>query len=120
MNKFFLIAFLVLTQLANAQVGWGDRIKSPREKFAVQKIWDAEKELGLKRGNHIFSFGYKKGPKEGFTITTANNQTKIEGSDETGFLYGCMEFADQLRKLKAYPIRKTEEIQTNQSGDDSC
>ncbi|HUC82219.1 MAG TPA: glycosyl hydrolase family 65 protein [Flavisolibacter sp.] len=103
MNRILLLSFVLLTHLANAQVGWGDKIRSPREKFAVQKIWDAEKELGLKRGTHVFSFGYKKGPKEGFTITTANNQTKIEGSDETGLLYGCMEFADQLRKLKGYP-----------------
>lgn len=89
--------------VTNAQVGWGDRIKTSREKFALQKIWDAEKAAGLKHGKHIFSFGYTQGPKEGFTITTANNKTKIEGSDETGLLYGCLEFAAHLKKLKAYP-----------------
>lgn len=103
MNKIILIAFLFAGLVTNAQVGWGDRIKTPREIFAVQKIWDAEKVLKLKRGNHVFSFGYKQGPKEGFTITTANNKTRIEGSDETGLLYGCLEFAAQLKKLKAYP-----------------
>ncbi|MDX1938235.1 MAG: hypothetical protein SFU21_14030, partial [Flavihumibacter sp.] len=64
---------------------------------------DAEKALKLKRGNHVFSFGYKQGSKEGFTITTANNKTTIEGSDETGLLYGCLEYAAQLKKIKAYP-----------------
>ena len=103
MKQIIIIALVIVAHNANAQVGWGDRIKTPREKFAVQKIWDAEKALQLKRGNHVLSFGYKQGSKEGFTITTANNKTKIEGSDETGLLYGCLEFAAQLKKLKAYP-----------------
>ncbi len=103
MNRFIFIAFLLFSQRLIAQVGWGDRIKTPREKFAVQKIWETEKTLKLKRGSHVFSFGYKQGPKEGFTITTANNKTIIEGSDQTGLLYGCLEFAAQLKKLKAYP-----------------
>lgn len=103
MKKIVTILVVVISYAANAQIGWADRIKTPREIFAVQKIWDAEKVLKLKRGNHVFSFGYKQGPKEGFTITTANNKTTIEGSDETGLLYGCMEFAAQLKKLKAYP-----------------
>jgi hypothetical protein len=103
MKKLISIFFVIAVQICNAQIGWGDRIKTPREKFAVQKIWDAEKELKLKRGNHTFSFGYKQGPKEGFTITTANNKAIIEGSDETGLLYGCLEYAAQLKKLKAYP-----------------
>ena len=103
MKKIVTILVVVISYAANAQVGWADRIKTPREIFAVQKIWDAEKALKLKRGNHIFSFGYRQGAKEGFTITTANNKTTIEGSDETGFLYGCLEFAAQLKKLKSYP-----------------
>jgi hypothetical protein len=103
MNKLILILFLLVVHFVNAQVGWGDRVKTPREKFAVQKIWDAEKALKLKRGNHVFSFGYKQGTKEGFTITTTNNKTTIEGSDETGLLYGCLEYAANLKKLKTYP-----------------
>ena len=72
-------------------------------KNLLYKKLDAEKALGLKRGNHFISFRYKQGPKESFTITTANNKTKIEGNDETGLLYGCLEFASQLNKLKTYP-----------------
>jgi hypothetical protein len=103
MNKTVLIALVFIANACYAQVGWGDMAHTPREIFATSKIWDAEKALKLKRGNHIISFGYKQGPKEGFTITTANNKTKIEGSDETGLLYGCLEYAAQLKKLKAYP-----------------
>jgi hypothetical protein len=89
--------------ICNAQIGWGDRIRTPREKFALLKIVEAEKSLGLKRQNHFIYFRYKQGPKEGFTITTKNNETKIEGSDETGLLYGCLEFVSQLKRLKNYP-----------------
>jgi hypothetical protein len=93
----------MIVYAANAQVGWGDMAHSPREIFAMSKIWEAEKKLKLKKVNHFIDFGYKKGPKEGFTITTANNKTTITGSDETGLLYGCLEYAAQLKKLKAYP-----------------
>lgn len=103
MKQILVIVLLLCCTTLAAQVGWGNRIKTPREKFAVQKIVDAEKSLGLKRGNHLILFRYKQGPKEGFTITTKNNETKIEGSDETGLLYGCLEFASQLKKLKKYP-----------------
>lgn len=103
MKKIVTILFLMIAFSANAQVGWGNRIKTPREKFALQKIGEAEKVLKLKRGSHFFSFEYKEGPKEGFTITTANNKTTITASDENGLLYGCLEYAAQLKKLKAYP-----------------
>jgi len=103
MKQILVILLLSYCVTLSAQVGWGDRVKTPRELFATQKIWDAEKALGLKRSNHRFSFGYKQGPKEGFTISTQNNQTRIEGSDETGLLYGCLEFVSQIKKLKNYP-----------------
>ena len=48
MKKIILTAFIFSALISSAQVGWGDRIKTPREKFAVQKIWDAEKTLKLK------------------------------------------------------------------------
>ena len=98
MKQIFVILLLSCCTTLPAQVGWGDRIKTPREKFALLKIVEAEKSLGLKRENHLIYFRYKQGPKEGFTITTENNETKIEGSDETGLLYGCLEFVSQLKK----------------------
>ena len=103
MNRIILIIFLFFGFATTAQTGWGDRVKTPREKFALQKIWEAENTLNLKRTSHVISFGYKEGPKEGFTITTSDNKTRIVGSDETGLLYGCLEFAAQLKKFKGYP-----------------
>jgi hypothetical protein len=47
-----IVFLFFFQQITNAQVGWGDRVKTPREIFAIQKILDAEKALRLKRGNH--------------------------------------------------------------------
>lgn len=103
MNRIIFIVFILSACSADAQTVRDSGMKTPREKFALQKISEAEKVLKLKRGNHVFLFGYKKGPREGYTVTTENNTTRIEGSDETGLLYGCLEYAAQIKKLKAYP-----------------
>lgn len=103
MSRIILIGLLFLGLTTKGQNSWSNRKSTPREIFAKQKIAETEKVLGLKRINHHISFGYKKGVKEGFSITTANNRTVIAGNDETGFLYGCLEFAEQLKKLKDYP-----------------
>ncbi len=103
MNKFLFIIFLSFCNCTNAQVGFADKIIAPRAKFGILKILEVEKQLGLQQSAHNINYDYKPGPKEGYTITTANNKTKITGSDETGLLYGCLEFVSQLRKLKTYP-----------------
>ncbi len=103
MKKIVFIFFIALCQLSMAQVGIIDKQTSPRVALGLQKIAEAEKQYKLKRIQHEIICSYKAGTKEGFTITTLNNQTKIEGSDATGLLYGCLEFAAQIKKLKAYP-----------------
>ena len=41
--------------------------------------------------------------KKDYSIKTEKNITRIKGSDASGLMYGCLEFASQLDKLKAYP-----------------
>ncbi|MDE6556288.1 MAG: hypothetical protein K2K55_04925 [Duncaniella sp.] len=36
------------------------------------------------------------GPKEGFTITSADNIIEVKGNDGSGVIYGCQELADRL------------------------
>ena len=103
MNKFLFIVFLLVNHCVNAQVGFGDMVTPPRVIFGIQKIRDAEKELGLNRKNHAIYFDYSAGKKEGYSITTEKNITYIKGTDASGLMYGCLEFASQLNKLKAYP-----------------
>jgi hypothetical protein len=103
MNKLVLILSLFISQLVLAQVGIDDIKKSPRIVYGLWKISDVEKKLQLQKFSHKIRFNYKPGVKESFTITTDKNETLIEGNDDTGILYGCLEFASQLHKLKAYP-----------------
>ena len=103
MQKLITILFLVIWCAAVAQVGFGDKPISPRVGLGLQRISEVEKKLGLKRSAHKIAFNYKPGTKESYTINTTNNQTTIEGNDDTGLLYGCLEFASRLNQLKAYP-----------------
>ena len=103
MNKILCILFLLINSTLIAQVGFGDRTMSPRVMYGLNKIVEAEKKYGLKRGNQKLRFDYKAGKRESFTIVTKNNETVIEGYGDTGILYGCLEFASQIKKLKAYP-----------------
>ena len=103
MNKLFFIVCLFSGQLLLAQVGFGDKQKSPRIVYGLQKINDVEKKWQLQTGNHKIRFNYKTGAKESFTISTNSNETLIEGNDDSGILYGCLEFAAQINKLRGYP-----------------
>jgi len=103
MNKIFFIVFLFFNHSLLAQVGFGDMITPPRVAFAIQKISETEKKLGLNKKNHAVYFDYTVGKKEGYSIKTEKNITHIKGSDASGLMYGCLEFASQLDKLKAYP-----------------
>jgi hypothetical protein len=103
MNKVFFIVFLFFSQTLLAQIGFGDIITPPRVAFAIQKIRETEKRLGLNRKNHPIYFDYTAGKKEGYSIKTEKNITYIKGSDASGLMYGCLEFASQLDKLKVYP-----------------
>lgn len=78
-------------------------ITPPRVEFGIQKIRETEKRLNLNRKNHSVYFDYTAGKKEGYSIKTEKNITRIKGSDASGLMYGCLEFASQLDKLKAYP-----------------
>ena len=103
MNKLFFIVWLFSGQLLLAQVGFGDKQKSSRVIYGLQKINEVEKKWQLQTRNHKIRFNYKTGAKESFTISTNSNETLIEGNDDSGILYGCLEFAAQINKSRAYP-----------------
>ena len=103
MKTVCFIVFTFFSQVVLAQLSANEERDSPRILFGGSKIAEAIKKLGLKGTDHQISLGYKTGAKEGYSITTVNNQTRIEGSDATGILYGCLEFASQLSIVKGYP-----------------
>lgn len=46
----------------------------------------------------------KKSPKEGFNITTGDNEIFINGTDPSGTLYGILELIDRLEKNGKIPV----------------
>ena len=91
----------------------------PRLMFGAEHLMGELKKLGYtvtlvetsgkKNNNKAFRFiniilgSSINAPKESFKITQAGNTTKIVGGDASGALYGCFEFADQLKKTGSFP-----------------
>jgi hypothetical protein len=101
MKKLIFIIFLFSKQFVRAQVGDGDWITPLRVGWAMLKIREAEKKFGLK--GHTVIYDYEAGKPEGYTITTKKNITYIKGTDASGVMYGCLEYASRINKLKSYP-----------------
>ncbi|WP_461451542.1 alpha-d-galacturonidase [Mucilaginibacter sp.] len=102
---------------------------SPRIRYGAEKLAEKLKAYGYKvrtvhqltvAGNTIsigllndaiikkaFAFNhihFSKTPgKEGFSISSANNNIVIAGADNSGVLYGCLELADKIRAGGSLP-----------------
>jgi hypothetical protein len=104
MKLLLTILIIILTKaFAIAQVGFGDRINTPRENYAIELVSHTIKKLGLQKQKHQVHYDVFGEKKEGYKISTKNNVTTITGNDGSGLLYGCMEFVDILKKQKAFP-----------------
>ena len=58
----------------------------------------------INKSKHLYNTGdIIKAGKEGFSIVAKDKIVIIEGSDETGALYGCLELADSIRSSKILP-----------------
>jgi hypothetical protein len=102
-NIFFILTFFFHQQVF-AQLQIQNKAKSVRADFGIQKLQATINQLRLNKAKHTVIIDKDgTGKKESFTITTQNNITKISGSDETGVLYGCIEFAERIKSLKSFP-----------------
>jgi hypothetical protein len=113
-------------------------LASPREKFAVEKLSKAltvqgyevavspqpvvetEKQIVVGTINSNLLSGFLKNTqslvnhaKEGFAIQSAGNTIIIEGADQSGILYGCLELSDRLKAEGKLPkeIKVTDQPQ---------
>ncbi len=116
MKLFFTIfLFLKANDFLNAQVKIYDAVKSTRTIFAVQKLQSVLKKYKLENKNYAI-FLLKKNKlqlqksilkkdtiREGFNIVSNEKNVSITGADETGVLYGCLEFIEQIKKTKTFP-----------------
>nr|WP_294905144.1 hypothetical protein [uncultured Lacibacter sp.] len=104
MKKIFCIISLVVCSALNAQVKIENKQVSVRTTFAEQRLKATIAQLKLNKVKHTVVLNKQAGgKKEGFTIETKNNRTIITGNDETGILYGCLAFADQIKAAKKFP-----------------
>jgi len=102
-NILFILLFFFHQQVF-AQVQIQNKARSVRASFGIEKLQAAINLLGLNKTKHtIIVEKSDAGKKESFSITTQNNITKISGSDESGVLYGCLEFAERIKALKTFP-----------------
>jgi len=104
MKQVLFIISIVVCSVASAQVKIENKQVSARTTFAEQRLKTTIAQLKLNTVKHVIVLSkLENGKKEGFTIETKNNRTTITGNDETGILYGCLAFADQLKATKNFP-----------------
>ncbi len=105
MKQSLLVISLLISSVLSAQVKIENKQASPRTTFAEQRLKATITQLRLNTVKHsIVLVKQASGKKEGFIIETKNNLTTIIGNDESGILYGCLAFADQLRTIKKFPV----------------
>ena len=105
MKQFFFVISLIVCSVLSAQVKIENKQPSSRTKFGEQRLNATITQLKLNTVKHsIILSKQASGKKEGFTIETQNNRTTITGNDETGILYGCLAFADELKTAKKFPL----------------
>ncbi len=102
-----------------------ERTNSPRVLFGIEKLKSSLKNIGYqtKIVNDINFFSksplilinfrhnkkianariFAKMPKEGYKVISKQNATLIDGADESGSLYGCLEVAEIIANTKKLP-----------------
>ena len=104
MKNICFILFILIQQPSFAQVRIQNNIKTARISFGIQKIQAVINLFKLNNRKHLIIIDeLQDGKKESFSIETKNNLTKINGNDETGILYGCIEFAERIKNAKSFP-----------------
>jgi hypothetical protein len=86
--------------------------ESSRINFAIARLEAALKKNGYKiiyttqQNNSLETISIdinNQLHKEGFTLTNQKKTHRITGADESGVLYGCLEFIDRLNRTKSLP-----------------
>jgi hypothetical protein len=114
--KILVVIFFLFIQMSSiAQVCVFDDIQSRRTLFATKKLQDFFKAYKLNNKKYsIFLYDQEKlsfgkiedtinRTKEGFTIIADKKSVRIIGNDDTGILYGCLEYIEQIKKAKTFP-----------------
>ncbi|MBC7947372.1 MAG: hypothetical protein H7Y42_05800 [Chitinophagaceae bacterium] len=105
MRILFITISVLFSSLLSAQVKIDNKMPSARTNFGVQHLHAAVNQLKLNTARHTITLNLQpRGKQEGFAVETRYNSTIITGNDESGILYGCLAFADQLKLSKKFPV----------------
>lgn len=101
---FIVILFLLGTAVEGQVTIKADR-SSPRLKYAYDRLNNFIRSTSLKTKNQEIILDTQSfiGKKEGYRITSSDRITRITGNDETGLLYGVLDYLDQVKRIRNFP-----------------
>lgn len=105
MKSILIILFIFLGSLsATGQLKIKGETTSPRLKYAYDKLTKYIPSTPLSKEKHDILLEVKTtGKKEGYRILGGKFSTRITGNDETGLLYGVLDYLEQIKQLKQFP-----------------
>lgn len=105
MKSVLIILIIFLgTISATGQLKIKGETTSPRLKYAYDKLTKYILSTPLSTKTHDILLEVKPiGKKEGFRILAGEYSTRITGNDESGLLYGVLDYLEQLKQLKKFP-----------------
>jgi hypothetical protein len=105
MKNVLIILIIFLGSIpATGQLKIKGETTSPRLKYAYDKLTKYILSTPLSTTTHDILLEVKPiGKKEGFRILAGEFSTRITGNDESGLLYGVLDYLEQLKQLKKFP-----------------
>ena len=109
-SVLIILIFFLGSISATGQLKIKGETTSPRLKYAYDKLTQYILSTPLSNGNHDILLEVKPtGKKEGYRILAGKYSTRITGNDETGLLYGVLDYLEQIKQLKKFPEAYTKE-----------
>lgn len=109
-SVLIILIFFLGSISATGQLKIKGETTSPRLKYAYDKLTQYILSTPLSNGNHDILLEVKPtGKKEGYRILAGKYSTRITGNDETGLLYGVLDYLEQIKQLRKFPEAYTKE-----------
>ncbi len=112
MNKLLVLIMLFVCGTAvQGQVTIKAERNSPRQQYAYDLLNKYISSTSLRQGKQEIILEVKSliGKKEGYRIVSSDHISRITGNDESGLLYGVLDYLDQLKRIKNFPENYTSE-----------
>lgn len=106
MKRILLILILVTGNFASvAQIRISGKANTPRLKYAFEKLNNTILYSPLRSLKQDITLEVKPfGKKEGYRISANKYITVITGNDESGLLYGVLDYLAEVKRLNKFPV----------------